>query len=134
MQIQKICEDSSSCSRSIFINFENEEFVLSTIDGEPQLYDNKAGRPISMPARLRKMDVSQNASVFMASIKSFGLTINWNSDNFVQIKATADLWGRTEGLCGSLDGNRNNDLEKPKFEDAWRVHDGMRSHINYIKQ
>lgn len=43
-------------------------------------------------------------------LESIGVTIHWDGQKMVSIEATAGLFNRTAGLCGTMDQNGENDF------------------------
>lgn len=56
---------------------------------------------------LRVTKVGLNYKINMELI---GLTIVWDTDRLVHLEATAGLFNRTAGLCGTLDQNIGNEF------------------------
>lgn len=47
---------------------------------------------------------------YKISLELIGLTINWDAQRLINIEATAALFNRTAGLCGTLDQDPSNDF------------------------
>ena len=44
---------------------------------------------------------------------SFGISVSWDGKSVVNIESPVSLWNATCGLCGSFDGNPDNDFTTP---------------------
>ena len=44
---------------------------------------------------------------------SFGLSVLWDGNSVVNVECPVHLWNTTCGLCGSFDGNPDNDFTNP---------------------
>lgn len=58
------------------------------------------------------------------NLELIGVTMTWNLGQMLSIEATAGLWNRTAGLCGTLDQNPANDFVSK---------DGSLHKVGYIK-
>lgn len=43
-------------------------------------------------------------------LEAVGVTIHWDGQKMVSIEATAGIFNRTAGLCGTMDQNGENDF------------------------
>lgn len=98
------------------------------LDGMVRLFTTKKQLPI--PAQLPGMRVTLVGHRLNIGLDAIGLTIGWDGYKLVTIEATAGLWNRTAGLCGTLDQNINNDFMSKDgtlhkmastFVDSWRA-------------
>lgn len=56
------------------------------------------------------MRVTKNGLNYKINMELVGLTLLWDGDRMLIIEATAGLFNRTAGLCGTLDQTIGNDL------------------------
>lgn len=54
--------------------------------------------------------VTKVGLAYKINLELIGLTINWDAERLVHIEATAALFNRTGGLCGTLDQDPINDF------------------------
>lgn len=121
VSIQNVCSDSF-CSRAIRIFVQNEEYLLSR-NSHGKLELRSGTKKIGLSAVLPGMTVHQDNKYIEASLDMDGLTIRWDGFNLVQVHAMDHLWNRTAGLCGNMDGDRDNDHERPGSEEIWKFDD-----------
>lgn len=78
------------------------------------------------------MKVVPVAQHLLIELDGVGLKVEWDRHQYVGVHAGAALWNRAAGLCGSLDGDYQNDLMTRNgdiaqtvktFTDSWRVQD-----------
>lgn len=86
---------------TIFILFKFEDGVirLSTIK-----------RQLPIPAQLAGMRVTMIGHNLKISMDAIGISVLWDAHRMISIEATAGLWNRTAGLCGTLDQDINNEF------------------------
>ena len=77
-------------------------------DGTIKLSTTKKQLPI--PVQLLGMRVSMVSQSVKVELETIGLTLLWDTHKLVTLEATAGLWNRTAGLCGTLDQNPQNDF------------------------
>lgn len=65
---------------------------------------------MAIPVQIRGMRVTKVGLSYKINLESIGLTINWDAERLVHIEATAALFNRTAGLCGTLDQDPTNDF------------------------
>lgn len=56
------------------------------------------------------MRVTKSGLNYKVNMELIGLTIQWDGDRIVTVEATAGLFNRTAGLCGTLDQTIGNDF------------------------
>lgn len=56
------------------------------------------------------MRVTKSGLNYKVNMELVGLTIQWDGDRIVTVEATAGLFNRTAGLCGTLDQTIGNDF------------------------
>lgn len=88
---------------------ESENYVIKMIsDGNIRLFTTKKQLPI--PSQFPGMRVTLNGHKLNIILEAIGLTIHWDGQKMVSIEATAGLFNRTAGLCGTMDQNGGNDF------------------------
>ena len=53
-------------------------------------------------------------SVFQKLMTDFGLVASWNTKASIVVYVPHTYWNSTCGLCGTLDGDKNNDFQTPE--------------------
>lgn len=96
---------SKSENKSIRYEF---PFELSTDGSVVLTRDNK---PLAIPTVVvMGMRVSKIGLNYKIAMDLIGLTIVWDGDRLVTLEASASLFNRTIGLCGTLDQSIANDF------------------------
>jgi len=71
--------------------------------------------------------VGHNVKIDLEAVQ---LSILWDKQQFITVEASAGLWNRTAGLCGTLDQDINNDFRSKlgvifkapaTFIDSWKT-------------
>ncbi|XP_030375562.1 hemocytin [Scaptodrosophila lebanonensis] len=118
------------CAHSLKINWQSVLYTFENFNGTVRLFTPLKQLP--MPVQLMGMKVMPVAQHIQIDLESVGLKIDWDRQQFVAVHAGPGLWEKVGGLCGSLDGDHENDLlsrngiklETIKaYTDAWRVDD-----------
>lgn len=65
---------------------------------------------MAIPVQIMGLRVTKVGLDYKISLELIGLTINWDAERLVHIEATAALFNRTAGLCGTLDQDPVNDF------------------------
>lgn len=78
------------------------------LDGNIKLFTPKKQLPI--PSQLPGMRVTLTGHKLNIILESVGVTIHWDGQKMVSVEATAGLFNRTAGLCGTMDQNGLNDF------------------------
>ncbi|KAJ3643777.1 hypothetical protein Zmor_026489 [Zophobas morio] len=124
------CSDEpTSCSKIIRVYFDKKEFTLKrSKEGVPVFATPKKRLPI--PAQLPGLRVEMSAHYIILSLDTVGAKIKWDGQQLVQVEVRENLWNRTAGLCGILDGNDSNDILNKNgripqtienFATSWKV-------------
>lgn len=69
-----------------------------------------ADKELPIPAQLLGMRVNILGHNVKVNLEAIGLTVVWDTNKIVAIEATAGLFNRTAGLCGTLDQHPENDF------------------------
>ncbi|KAG8236359.1 hypothetical protein J437_LFUL016579, partial [Ladona fulva] len=128
----KGCDSLHGCYRNITIFLEEREYVLA-IDGMGDAIMALNGfQRIAIPSKTRDFTVESLGNLIILNLHSCGVTIKWNTKDFVQVDVTEKMWNKTAGLCGRIDGRAGNDLENIdgstpssilEFANSWEVHE-----------
>lgn len=82
---------------------------MNKIDGAFRLSTIKRQLPI--PAQLAGMRVTMVGHKLKIALEAVGISVLWDAQRMVSIEATAGLWNRTAGLCGTLDQDIENEFK-----------------------
>ncbi|RUS78727.1 hypothetical protein EGW08_013514, partial [Elysia chlorotica] len=97
----------NSCTKSISIDMNGLNIKM---DHNHQLFVN--GLEITqLPYEAPGIKVNMVSSLFMQATLSNGVTILWDGRTRAYIKASSAFMGKTIGMCGTFDGNQNNDFK-----------------------
>ncbi|XP_030749920.1 hemocytin [Sitophilus oryzae] len=100
---------SMGCSKIIKIYYQDKEYFLKRSDeGLPIFASTKKVLPI--PGQLPGIRVTMAANYIVLSLDSIGVTIKWDGQQLVHAEVKESMWNRTEGLCGRMDGDIENDM------------------------
>ncbi|XP_075237780.1 hemolectin [Lycorma delicatula] len=116
-----------NCSPVIHIYIgDTEHKLLVNEDGQSIIKTSE--RTYDVPTQLAgfRVDVSNNDHSIITSLTSVNINLRWNLKDFVEINIGEELWNRTAGLCGTMDGYPINDLSEyhdsiQEYSDKWRV-------------
>ena len=70
----------------------------------------KDDKPMTIPVQIMGLRVTKVGLSYRINLELIGLTINWDAERLIHIEATAALFNRTAGLCGTLDQDPINDF------------------------
>ena len=123
------CETSGVCFRIIKIFVQGKEYTLSLNDyGFPEFRSVKKILPI--PIQLPNIRVDWSAHFVVVNLDTMGLSMKWDGALLVQLEASESLWNKTVGLCGTMNGDVNDDLMTKEgtrsksiatFVSSWKV-------------
>lgn len=65
---------------------------------------------MAIPTQIMGLRVAKVGLNYKVSLELIGLTINWDAQRTINIEATAALFNRTAGLCGTIDQDPTNDF------------------------
>lgn len=68
------------------------------------------GRPLPIPVQRPGIRISMLGHKLKVAMDTVGLVVVWDTDRMVTVEATAQLWNRTSGLCGTLDQDVTNEF------------------------
>lgn len=129
VQNNRNCKISGNCFRIIKIFIQGKEYTLLLNDhGIPEFRNVKKVLPI--PIQLPNIRVDWSAHFVVVNLDTMGLSLKWDGALLVQIEASESLWNKTLGLCGTMNGNVDDELitkegTRPKsiatFASSWKV-------------
>ncbi|KAJ8974052.1 hypothetical protein NQ317_002298, partial [Molorchus minor] len=97
------------CHKLVKIYLQDKQYFLKrSPDGQPIFASTKKTLPV--PGQLPGIRVEMSAHHIVVSLDSLGVKIRWDGQQLVQVEAKENLWNRTEGLCGKLDGDIHDDI------------------------
>lgn len=100
---------ASRCnSTAVEIIIDNARFTFE-VNGNG-LEVRSADRKLPLPIQRPEIRARMLGNKLLVQMDSCAITIHWNLDQQITIEATAALWNRTGGLCGTLDQDVSNDL------------------------
>ncbi|XP_050345304.1 hemocytin [Nymphalis io] len=102
------CERQGYCPAEIIIYLEEKMYSLSIAEDGSVIFRNSK-RMIPMPAFLPGIRVSMPSDQVLVNL-DVGVTLKWDTNDLVIVEGSVLLWNKTEGLCGTLDGNPENDM------------------------
>ncbi|XP_012135564.1 hemolectin [Megachile rotundata] len=128
VQNNPVCK-TLDCSKIIKIFIQDKEYILSRNEnGIPEFRTPTKLLPI--PAQLSYLRVEMSAHFIVVNLDSLGIQMKWDGALMVQVEALENMWNKTVGLCGNMNGNKNDDLisktgDKMKsiatFVSSWRT-------------
>ncbi|KOX75564.1 Hemocytin [Melipona quadrifasciata] len=124
------CKDQN-CFRIVKIYIQDKEYILlRNEDGIPELRTKKHRLPI--PAQLSALRAETSAHFIVVTMDSLGVRLKWDGALLLQVETAENLWNKTTGLCGNMNGDKRDDLmskngEHTKsvasFATSWRTED-----------
>ncbi|CAK1545090.1 unnamed protein product [Leptosia nina] len=106
---QPECKRSGYCPSEITVYLEDKMYSLSVGEDNSVLF-RSTKRLIPIPATLPGIRVDMPTDILVVNLDALGVTIKWDLNNLVIVEGTVALWNKTEGLCGTLDSNPENDM------------------------
>ena len=95
--------DSLDCNLSIVMEVEDEEYVISNINGSARV--TSLGESLEVPGVKRGIIFELVGDWLIVEVPGLGFSLHWNNKEFLEIKLSQLLWNRTAGLCGTLTDN-----------------------------
>lgn len=86
----------------------NHGIFSSFADGSVVLF--KEDKQMAVPMQIMGLRITKVGLTHKISLELIGLTIYWDAQRIINIEATAALFNRTAGLCGTLDQDPSNDF------------------------
>lgn len=120
---------NQDCFRIIRIFIQDKEYILlRNEDGVPEFRTRKHQLPI--PAQLSALRAEMSAHFIVITLDSLGIQLKWDGALMLQVEALENMWNKTTGLCGNMNGDKSDDLiskngEHTKsvasFATSWRT-------------
>ncbi|KAF4531557.1 hypothetical protein B566_EDAN013560 [Ephemera danica] len=118
--------NSPTCAKSVTVHAGNVRVELAqqgkiTVDGDI---------PIELPVTARGVTIRRASATTIIVRHKNGIEVWWDDESKVRIDVPANFEGQTEGLCGTFNGKREDDLTTAQgevttniqtFVDSWRV-------------
>ncbi|XP_075969965.1 hemolectin isoform X2 [Anticarsia gemmatalis] len=123
------CSNKTYCPSELTIYLEEKFFVLAVGEDGSVVFRNTR-RLIPIPAALPGIRVSMPSDQVVVNLDSVGVTLKWDTNNMILVEGSVLLWNNTEGLCGTLDGNTQNEFKtregtiastKSALASSWKV-------------
>ncbi|KAI5641725.1 von willebrand factor type D domain-containing protein [Phthorimaea operculella] len=123
------CKRRSYCPAELTIYIEDKPYTLKIGENGGMEFSNTR-RMIPIPASLTELRVSSNGDIATINLDGLGIAIKWDSNQLVQIDSTVQMWNNTEGLCGTLNGNVDDEFmtkdavvapTQSVFEASWQM-------------
>ncbi|CAK1581500.1 unnamed protein product [Parnassius mnemosyne] len=103
------CKRQAYCPSELVVYLDDKMYALSVGEDGAVLFRNTK-RLIPIPASLPGIRVSMPSDQVFVNLDALGVTIKWDTNNLIIVEGSILLWNKTEGLCGTLDGNPENDF------------------------
>ncbi|XP_043601962.1 hemocytin isoform X2 [Bombus pyrosoma] len=120
---------NQDCFRIIRIFIQDKEYILlRNKDGVPEFRTRRHQLPI--PAQLSALRAEMSAHFIVITLDSLGIQLKWDGALMLQVEALENMWNKTTGLCGNMNGDKSDDLiskngEHTKsvasFATSWRT-------------
>ncbi|CAG0879041.1 unnamed protein product [Darwinula stevensoni] len=103
------CENRSSspCLESLTLKVEKDAFRLTLNGTSPSVKKNDAS--LSVPNHVDGLDFTWDGETLSLDASDLGLRLSIDSQGKVDARVDESRWKTISGLCGTLDGNREND-------------------------
>ncbi|XP_016844891.1 hemocytin [Nasonia vitripennis] len=134
-QIDPSCRKSNitssfDCPLVIRIYIQGKEYSLSRnyVTGMPEFRSTKKVMPIPSQLAHLRVEAAHAGQFLVVSLDAVGLKIKWDGSKMVQLEAAQSLWKRTDGLCGNMNGDKEDDFGEANksilsLASKWRVED-----------
>lgn len=99
---------NGDCSHIIEIWMSNTKYHLENVNGSVGLF--KESKEMAIPIQIMGLRITKVGLNYKINLELVGITILWDTYRMINIEASAALFNRTAGLCGTLDQQINNDL------------------------
>ncbi|XP_026667953.1 hemocytin isoform X2 [Ceratina calcarata] len=98
-----------NCFRIVRIFVQDKEYILQrNQEGVPEFRTPKRLLPI--PAQLSSLRVDLSAHFIIVTLDSLGVQLKWDGASMLQVEVLENMWNNTVGLCGNMNGDKNDDL------------------------
>lgn len=121
----------SKCSYSLVVMLNDIEYTFEKFDTNFIVKTPKLQFPIPSNQALdfTGMKVTKIRSNIQIELLDYNVVVVWDTNKLVKITVPPSLRGKTKGLCGNMDGDKNNDLISPEgikqktvelFVESWK--------------
>ncbi|XP_026330001.1 hemocytin [Hyposmocoma kahamanoa] len=121
-----VCPEKVHCPGAKLIVFlEDIRYAFKVGDDGSVAFRSRRGA-IPIPASLPGIRVSKSGGFINIDFDAQGVAVRWNAlANFVTVSVTARQWNTTEGLCGTLNGDPNDDFTTTPnvFASSWQFNE-----------
>ncbi|GAB0087051.1 hypothetical protein DMENIID0001_013180 [Sergentomyia squamirostris] len=116
------------CPHALIVTLDGMQYTFENVDGTVTLKTPRHQFPI--PAQFTGMRVTKVKGDVKIELTDLKTNIIWNTQKTVTIQAPETWSGKTQGLCGNMNGKKNDDFLSPEkvpqkspddFVDSWRV-------------
>ncbi|KAL1513261.1 hypothetical protein ABEB36_002690 [Hypothenemus hampei] len=123
--------DLRGCYRIIKIFAQEKQYFLRKDKNGNPVFATK-NKILSIPGQLPGLMVTMQGNHVVLSLDSVGVAIKWDGLQIIHVEVGAGLWNRTEGLCGSLNGEAEDDTITKEgflaqsvltFASSWKIDD-----------
>ena len=87
---------------------EADHYRVEVVGGRPTV--TIGGRTLAVPGVHQGVTMQLAGLWLVLEVQGLGITLVWDTKDFLMITADGPLWDHTAGLCGSLNGNPYNDF------------------------
>lgn len=118
----------TSCNVALVVYLNNIKYTFENDNGVLKFYTVKA--KLQIPAQMPGLRVNLIGRDLRIELEQAQTRITWDSQKLVTIEASAAVWNRTAGLCGTFDSDFTNDFASKDgsihtstrtFVDAWQA-------------
>ncbi|KAL0894249.1 hypothetical protein ABMA27_014259 [Loxostege sticticalis] len=104
------CPTRAYCPSEITIYIEEKAYTLSVHPEDGSVSFRSTKRLIPIPASLPGIRVAMPADYVIVNLDGGGLALKWDTNDVILVEGSVLLWNNTEGLCGTLNSNPEDDL------------------------
>ncbi|KAG7205161.1 hypothetical protein KM043_018256 [Ampulex compressa] len=98
-----------NCSKIIKLFVQGKEYTLKR--NELNMVEfSTSKKSLAIPLQLPGLHVKSSAHFTVISLDSLGVKLKWDGSLLLQIEALENMWNRTAGLCGSMNGDMTDDF------------------------
>ncbi|CAG9784023.1 unnamed protein product [Diatraea saccharalis] len=112
------CSRHAHCPSEITIYIEEKPYTLSVHPEDGSVVFRSSKRLIPVPASLPGLRVSMPADYVLVNLDQSHVTLKWDTNDVIVVESSVLLWNNTEGLCGNLNSNQDDDLTSKEHTRA----------------
>ncbi|XP_050302983.1 hemocytin [Anthonomus grandis grandis] len=119
----------NNCYKIIKIFYQDKEYFLKRSEKGLPIFGNSK-KLLSIPGQEPGLRVTYAGLYVVLSLDKLGVVIKWDGLQILHIEVQQNMWNRTQGLCGNIDGTTLDDfIEKDghhahqisTFASSWKV-------------